>query len=99
MAYDTMAMHGVVFCSAAMAIGAVVFFSLAAMGIRGILFCHSSLVIGIIVSPPTTSAIRSIVICRTTPAMRGKHNNQPKGGPPAKMPATDLSRPKKVLAK
>jgi hypothetical protein len=33
----------------------------------------------------------SVVICHTTAAMRGKHNNQPKEGCTAKMPATKAS--------
>jgi hypothetical protein len=39
-----------------------------------------------------TSAIRGIVICHTTMAMRGKHNNQPKEEPTVKMPVTEAKQ-------
>jgi hypothetical protein len=40
----------------------------------------------------------SIVICRTTAAMRGKHNNQPKEGRAAKMPVTNASNRQKAAS-
>jgi hypothetical protein len=56
------------------AIGSIVFFSLTAMGIHGNVFCHSTLVVGIVVFCRATPLL---VICRTTMAMWGEHNNQP----------------------
>jgi hypothetical protein len=39
-----------------------------------------------------TLAIGGTVICHTTMAMHGKHNNQPKEGCAAKMPATEAKQ-------
>jgi hypothetical protein len=37
-------------------------------------------------------AVVGVVVCRTTTAMRGIHNNQPKEGCVAKMPATEVKQ-------
>jgi hypothetical protein len=78
-----MAIRGIVFGRTTMAIGEVIFFSLTAMGIRGVVFCPGTfLVVGIIVFHCATPLL---VICRTTTAMHGKHDNQTKEGCAAKI--------------
>jgi hypothetical protein len=69
--------HGIVFGHTTMVIGGIVFFSLTATGICGVVFRRGTSVIGIIVF---CHAKPLLVICRTTTAMCGKHNNQPKEG-------------------
>jgi hypothetical protein len=69
-----------------------IIFSLTATGIRGNIVCHATLAIGVTVFRHATLAIHSVVICRSTTAMHGKHNNQPKEGRVAKMPATEAKQ-------
>ena len=78
----TTAIRGVIFSRAAMAIGGVVFFSLTATGIRGVVFPRGTLVVGIAIFRRATLLF---VICRTTTAIRGKHNNPQKEGCVAKI--------------
>jgi hypothetical protein len=51
-------------------------------------------VIGVAVFCRATSSICGIVICHTTTAMHGEHNNKPKEGCAAKMPATEAKKQK-----
>ncbi len=69
-----MAIRSIVFGRTAMAIEGVVFFSLTTTRIHGALFCRGTLVVGIVIFCCATPLL---VICRTTTAMCGEHNNQP----------------------
>jgi hypothetical protein len=62
------------------------------MGIPGNVIYHATLVIGVSVFRHTTLAIRGVVICRSTTALRSEHNNQPKEGHAAKMPVTEAKQ-------
>jgi hypothetical protein len=83
--HAAMAIHSIIFGCTAMVIGSVIFFSLTATGVRGANFHRSTLVVGIAVF---RHAAPLLVICRTTTAMRGEHNNQPKEGCTAKIHLT-----------
>jgi hypothetical protein len=79
---------GTVVCRATMAIGSAVF-SPTAMRIGGILFSLTTMGIWGVVFCQATSVIGSFVFRRTTLAI---HNNQPKEGHVAKMPATEVKQ-------
>jgi hypothetical protein len=65
-----------------------IIFSLTATGIRGDVVCRATSAIGVAAFRRATLMIRGIVICHSTTAMRGGHNNQPKEGRAAKLAAT-----------
>jgi hypothetical protein len=67
-------------------------FSLTATGIRGNVVCHATLTIGVAIFHQATSAIHSVVICCSTMAMHGGHNNQQKEGLTEKMPVTEAKQ-------
>jgi hypothetical protein len=67
-------------------------FSLTATEIRDDVVCFTTSAIGVAIFHCITSAILGIVICRSTTAMRGEHNNHPKQGSAAKMPAIEAKQ-------
>ncbi len=76
----------------AVVVAQCIVFSLTAKGICGNVVCCAPLVIGVAVFGRATLAIRGVVICRSTMAMRGGHNKQPKETRAAKMPATEAKQ-------
>ncbi len=77
----------VVFGHAAMAIVSIVT-ALTATEICGNVVCCTILAIGLVIFRHASLAICGIIVCCTTTAMRCIHNNHPKEGHAAKMPAT-----------
>jgi hypothetical protein len=75
----------------AVAVARCIVFSLTTTGIRNNVICCATSVIGVAIFCHATLAIRGVVICRSTMAMQG-HNNQPKEGHAAKMPATEAKQ-------
>jgi hypothetical protein len=67
-------------------------FSLTAKGISDDVDCRAILAIDVAIFHRATLAIQSIVICRSTMAMRGEHINQPNEGCAVKMPATEAKQ-------
>jgi hypothetical protein len=72
----TTAIRGIVFGRTAMTISCIVF-SLTATGIHGVIFCRDTSMIGVVIFRCDILAI---------------HNNQPKEGHTAKMPATEVKQ-------
>ncbi len=72
----TTAIRSVMFSCTAMVIDSIVF-SLTAMGVCGVVFCRATSVIGI------------VIFCHATLVI---HNNQPKEGHAARMPATEAEQ-------
>ncbi len=64
----------------------------AAMALPGIILCHCDGVGGGVFGRWRVVAVVGVAICRTTTAMRGMHNNHPKYGRAAKMPATEAKQ-------
>jgi hypothetical protein len=62
------------------------------MGIRNDIVCHATSAIGVAIFRHTTLEIRGVFIFRSTTTMRGEHNNQPKEGGAAKMPAKEAKQ-------
>jgi hypothetical protein len=67
-------------------------FILTAKGISDDVVCHATSAIDVAIFRRAALAIRGVVICRSTTAMRGEHINQPNEGCAAKVPATEAKQ-------